>query len=84
MKKAAASSAASGELADRAGLFWLAGDSAYRNKEMEPAYGYLRQLIRVNPAHEEGKMLLAKIEKARKAAEKKTAPSPGKRKAPAK
>jgi len=82
--KAVASLAAAGEFPDKAGLFWLAGDAAYRNKETEPAYGYLQELLRLNPAHEEGKVLLAKIEKARKAAEKNKAKPAGKRSVSAK
>ncbi|MCX5792111.1 MAG: hypothetical protein NTY45_07835, partial [Elusimicrobia bacterium] len=59
---------------------WLAGDAAYRNQRTDAAYGSLHELIQLNPAHEEGKMLLAKIEKARKAAAKKAAPAPVKKK----
>ncbi len=80
LEKAAASSAAAREFSDRAGLLWLAGDAAYRNQRTDAAYGYLHELIQLNPAHEEGKMLLAKIEKALKAAAKKTAPAPLKKK----
>jgi len=83
LKKAAAGSAAGG-FSDRAALLWLAGDAAYRNKEIDPAYGYLLELNRFNPAHEEGKLLLAKLEKARKAAEKKNAAAAGNKGAPSK
>ncbi|HNW43067.1 MAG TPA: hypothetical protein PKI19_01080 [Elusimicrobiales bacterium] len=84
LKKAAAASAAAGEFSDPAALFWLAGDSAYKNKETDAAYGCLQELIKLNPAHEEGKMLLAKIEKARRAEEKKSARAAGKKGAAAK
>ncbi|OGS10860.1 MAG: hypothetical protein A2234_01850 [Elusimicrobia bacterium RIFOXYA2_FULL_58_8] len=64
---------------DRAALLWLAGDAAYRNKETDAAYGYLRELVALKPEHGEGKILLAKIEKIRKAAEKSKAQSAAKR-----
>lgn len=79
LKKAADAAGAAGDFSDRAGLFWLAGDAAYRNKESELAYGYLLELVKLNPAHAEGKLLLAKLEKARKAAEKKKAQESGKK-----
>ena len=70
LKKAAAASPSAGTFADRASLLWMAGDSAYRNKEPEAAAFYLRELLKAGPEHEEGRILLAKIEKARAAAEK--------------
>ncbi len=70
LKKAAAASPAAGTFADQAALLWMAGDSAYRNKDPEAAAFYLRELLKAVPEHEEGRILLAKIEKARAAAEK--------------
>ncbi|OGS02653.1 MAG: hypothetical protein A3I76_06575 [Elusimicrobia bacterium RIFCSPLOWO2_02_FULL_61_11] len=48
----------------------MAGDSAYRNNDRESAAVYLRELLKAGPGHEEGRSLLAKIDKARAAAEK--------------
>ncbi len=70
LKEAAAAASSSGAFADQAALFWMAGDSAYRNKDTEAAAFYLRELLKVGPGHEEGRSLLAKIDKARAAAEK--------------
>jgi tetratricopeptide (TPR) repeat protein len=67
LAKAVSASPAGGGFADQAGLLWLAGDSAWKNKDQEAAYGFLQQLLKLSPAHEEGRSLLAKIEKARKA-----------------
>lgn len=72
LNKAAAVQGSAAAFSDRAGLLWLAGDSAYKNKDLAGAYGYLQALLQLNPAHEEGRILLAKLEKARKA-EAKTA-----------
>ena len=71
LNRAASAAASAGDFTDTAGLLWLAGDAAYKNKDDESAYGYLQGLLKLNPAHEEGKLLLAKLEKVRKAAEKK-------------
>lgn len=68
--RAAAVQGPASEFSDRAGLLWLAGDSAYKNKDNDGAYGYLQELLKLNPAHEEGRSLLAKLEKARKTAAK--------------
>jgi tetratricopeptide (TPR) repeat protein len=70
LKKAAGEASSSGAFADQVSLFWMAGDSAYRNNDPEAAGFYLRELLKVSPGHEEGRSLLAKIDKARKAAEK--------------
>lgn len=70
--KAAAVQGPAAEFSDRAALLWLAGDAAYKNKDTEEAYGYLQELLKLTPAHEEGRVLLAKLEKARRA-EAKTA-----------
>ncbi|MDO8806731.1 MAG: hypothetical protein Q7R35_20155 [Elusimicrobiota bacterium] len=70
LKKAAEAASSAGAFADRAALLWMAGDSAYRNKDAEAAGFYLRELMKVSPGHEEGRILLAKIDKARAAAEK--------------
>lgn len=69
LAKAASSPSFPGEaFPDQAGLLWLAGDAAWKNGEQEAAYGFLQQLLKLDPSHEEGRSLLAKIEKARKAA----------------
>ncbi len=67
LSRAVAVQGSASEFSDRAGLLWLAGDTAYKIKDMEGAYGYLQELLTLNPAHEEGRVLLAKLEKARKA-----------------
>lgn len=67
LNKAAAVTGTAAEFSDRAGLLWLAGDAAYKNKDAEGAYTYLQELLKLNPVHEEGRVLLAKLEKARKA-----------------
>jgi len=69
--KAAAAAASVGGFTDHAGLLWLAADAAQKNKETDPACAYLQELLKLDPAHEEGKRLLAKLEKARKAVKKK-------------
>ena len=51
-------------------LLWMAGDSAYRNKDPDAAAFYLRELMKAGPGHEEGRSLLAKIDRASAAAEK--------------
>lgn len=71
LKKAADSSQAAEGFADQAALFWLAGDAAYKSKDNDGAYVYLQRLSALAPAHEEGRSLLAKLEKARAAAAKK-------------
>jgi len=71
LKRAAEAAPSAGAFADQVSLFWMAGDSAYRNNDQESAALYLQQLMKVSPGHEEGRSLLAKIEKARKAEEKK-------------
>lgn len=68
--RAADAAPAAGNFADLASLYWLAGDSAYKNKDTEAAWRRLQELMKVSPAHEEGKALLAKLEKARAAAAK--------------
>lgn len=70
LKNAVAAASASGTFVDRAAMLWLAGDSAYRNKDADAAAFYLRELMKAAPGHEEGRSLLAKIDKARAAAEK--------------
>ena len=70
LKKAAAQAGSAGDFADRAQLYWLAGDSAARVKQAGDAYAWLQELLQLNPEHQEGKLLFAKVEKARKAAEK--------------
>jgi tetratricopeptide (TPR) repeat protein len=67
LRRAAAVQGPAAEFSDRAGLLWLAGDSAYKSKDTEGASGYLQELLKLNPAHEEGRVLLAKLEKERKA-----------------
>jgi predicted Zn-dependent protease len=67
---AAAAAPAAGGFADQIALFWMAGDAAYKNKDAAASQGYLRELLKVSPAHEEGKALLAKADKALAAAEK--------------
>lgn len=67
LRRAAAVEGPAAGFADRAGLLWLAGDSAYKNKDAAGAGGYLQELLKLKPAHEEGRSLLAKLEKARKA-----------------
>jgi tetratricopeptide (TPR) repeat protein len=71
LKKAADSAPAAGGFADQAALLWLAGNAAYKSKDAVGACGYLQRLLALAPAHEEGRSLLAKIEKARAAAAKK-------------
>jgi len=69
--KAVAAAASGGSFADRAALLWLAGSAANKNQDVAAACGYLGELLKINPAHEEGGRLLAKLEKARKTAKKK-------------
>ncbi len=73
LKKAAAAAPSAGTFADQASLLWMAGDAAYRNKDTDAAAFYLRELMVSSPAHEEGRILLAKIDKAAAAAAKKKA-----------
>ena len=70
LKKAVEAAPAAGTFVDQAALLWMAGDSAYRNNDRESAAVYLRELLKAGPGHEEGRSLLAKIDKARAAAEK--------------
>jgi hypothetical protein len=71
LKKAADAPSAAGGFTDQAALLWLTADAAYKSKDSEGAYAYLQRLAALSPAHEEGRSLLAKLEKARKAAAKK-------------
>lgn len=68
LKKAAEAAPAAGTFVDQAALLWMAGDSAYRNNNPEEAGLYLRELMKASPGHEEGRSLLAKIDKAAAAA----------------
>jgi tetratricopeptide (TPR) repeat protein len=68
--RAAGAAPASGSFSDQPALFWMTADSAYRGKDEDAAYGWLGELLKISPEHEEGKRLLAKIEKARAAAAK--------------
>ena len=70
LARASGAAPASGSFADQPALFWMTADSAYRGKDEDAAYGWLRELLKISPDHEEGKRLLAKIEKARAAAAK--------------
>ena len=74
LASAAAAEAAYGAFADRESLFWMAGDAASRAKDLAAAARYLGELLKVNAGHEEGKRLLARVEKTAaaeaKAAEK--------------
>lgn len=70
-KKAVEAAPSAGAFADLPGLYWLAGDSAYKDKDDEDAYACLQELVKLNPGHEEGRVLLAKLEKARAAAARK-------------
>lgn len=71
LKKAADSPQAAEGFTDQAALFWLAADAAYKSKDSDGAYACLQRLVALAPAHEEGRSLLAKLEKARAAAAKK-------------
>ena len=71
LKQAAGAAETSGGFTDQAALLWLAADAANKNKDADWAYDCLQRLLALNPAHEEGRSLLAKLEKARKAAAKK-------------
>jgi len=70
LARAAAAAPGAGAFADQAALFWMAGDSASKNKDAGAARGYLLELLKVSPGHEEGKALLAKAEKTLASAEK--------------
>ncbi|MDD5208908.1 MAG: tetratricopeptide repeat protein [Elusimicrobiales bacterium] len=70
LKKAAEAVPAAGTFADQSALLWMAGDSANRSGDAQAALYYLRELMRASPGHEEGRILLAKLEKAAAAAEK--------------
>ncbi|HCC48976.1 MAG TPA: hypothetical protein DEQ38_12795 [Elusimicrobia bacterium] len=70
LKKAAGAAPVSGAFADQAALYWMAGDAAWKNKDGEAAFAYLTELQKASPGHEEGRTLLAKVEKSRAAAEK--------------
>jgi tetratricopeptide (TPR) repeat protein len=71
LAKAAASSSVFPDFTDQAGLFWLAADSAFKNGGNEAAYGFVQQLLKLDPAHKDGLGLLAKLQKARKVAARK-------------
>lgn len=68
LASAAAAAPSAGAFADRASLFWMAADSAFREKDLEAAAGYLAELLKASPGHKEGKRLLGRVEKARVAA----------------
>jgi len=70
LKKAVEEVPDAGTFADQAALLWMAGDSAGRNGDTQAAIIYLQELLKASPGHEEGRLLLAKLEKARAAAEK--------------
>ncbi|MDA8244053.1 MAG: hypothetical protein M0025_08035 [Elusimicrobia bacterium] len=74
LASAASGEPSAGAFSDSESLFWMAGDAASRVKDLGAAARYLGELLKVNPSHEEGKRLLAKVEKAAaaeaKAAEK--------------
>lgn len=70
LARAAQAAPSAGTFADQASLLWMAGDAAFRNKDEAAAYPYLSELMKASPGHEEGKRLLAKLEKARAAAAK--------------
>ena len=53
-----------GAFADKAELYWMAGDAAWRGKDAAAAALYLGELLKVSPGHEEGRALLAKAVKA--------------------
>ena len=71
LRRALEAAPEAGAFADMAGLYWMAADCAYRGKDSDAAYAWLSELVELDPAHAEGKALLAKIEKARAAAAKK-------------
>jgi len=62
-----------GALIDRAGAYWMLGDSAMKQKDSDGAFAAFTELLKLNPSHEEAKSLLARLEKARKAAQLKAA-----------
>lgn len=68
--RAASASESAGGFTDRAALLWLTADAAWRAKDSEAAYTLLKQLAAAAPDHQEGRSLLAKLDKARAAAEK--------------
>ena len=70
LRRAAAAPEAAAGFADRTALLWTAADAAYKAKDSEGAYPLLKQLAEAAPEHQEGRSLLAKLEKARAAAEK--------------
>lgn len=55
----------------RPALLWQAADASFRSKDNPAARQALQELLGLQPAHEEGKALLAKVEKALRAEEKK-------------
>ncbi|MCX5784103.1 MAG: tetratricopeptide repeat protein [Elusimicrobia bacterium] len=62
-------------LIDRAQAYWLLGDSSLKLKDNDGAFSAFSELLKINPAHEEAKSLLARLERARKAAAQKAAES---------
>lgn len=58
-------------LIDRARAYWFLGDSALKLKDNGVAFDAFTELLKLNPSHEEAKSLLARLERARKAAAKK-------------
>jgi tetratricopeptide (TPR) repeat protein len=70
-RAASSASSSAGSFADQADVLWLAGDASWKNSDQDSAYGFLQQLLKLAPSHEEGRSLLAKLEKARKAAGRK-------------
>ncbi len=62
--RAIGASDSAGAFADKAELYWMAGDAAWRGKDSTAAARYLGELLKVSPGHEEGRALLAKVLKA--------------------
>ena len=58
-------------LIDLAQAYWLLGNSALKLKDNDEAFDAFTGLLKLNPSHEEAKSLLARLERARKAAAKK-------------
>lgn len=69
LRKAAGDAA--GDFSDRPALLWLAADSAYKNNEADTAYAFLQELLKLDSGREEARVMLARIEKARRAGAKK-------------
>ena len=64
------SSASVAGFMDAAEACWMLGDSSMKLKDAAGARAAFSELLKINPAHEEAKSLLARLEKAAKAAEK--------------